>query len=152
MMVGQQAYLSSEVQSLEQDTSPSTTEVVTVTTVVKVRNLGNTPAYIDYSGSQFEIINKPTGIDVGVGPMAGDVSTLLPKDEIFMRSSVRVPRALFTCTDEECYIGKFSGSIGWHTVFDEHKVESWCSDVQKLNGVLQSQKCESLPTTIFKRN
>jgi hypothetical protein len=139
LKIGQRGYLAFAVTSftVTQEGSP---QELTARATMKIRNVGNTPAYLDTGQSHINSVNIRTNQSStrGGGSLLPPGLVVPPKDEVpgldaFVSFADPEEATCPNSPNSKCYFVRFTGDISWHDVFGETHVDSWCTTLIRRN-------------------
>jgi hypothetical protein len=137
LKLGQRAYLAFSVTGFTVTEDPSAA-TPTAKAAVTIKNVGNTPAYIDDGQTMLNSQNIRTDKNStkGGGSFFPVNLVLAPKDEIPAADAdvTFASEIEASCPDEaHCYVIKFKGDVQWHDVFGDHHTDSWCKSLFRMS-------------------
>jgi len=137
MRIGQRAYLKCQIQTSREENPAelkNRPDLISLKTVITVKNLGNTPAYVDSAKTVFGLFNVSKTGTVEQGGEHSIVpwqSTAIgPKDEIQPYVTAGPVPKLDQGGSGRPGAALGAGELHWHDVFGDEHVETWCEIVQ----------------------
>ena len=125
MKVGQRAYLGFDLESMtaENATGPAGPYVLAKSRL-KVKNLGNTPAYLNEIVQRVNIVDThdPDRLIGGTAQTRWNVDSLAPKNDVTVNYEG-------ICLPDQFRIDRvveYSGEVRWHDVFNQQHTDDWC--------------------------
>jgi hypothetical protein len=151
MKTGQRAYLAFALESVTTSQNLQS-DSIAVSLGLKIKNPGNTPAFIDSGSRSVKVFWKiPPEVTLEPYSIVERLSIVNPKDEVVVPDLLPLPKNDRSClvnedvpyrhVPGECKLLELDAYIFWHDVFGESHEERTCWLFNERDGQAETRRC-----------